>query len=341
MADMNDHTAIYTSLETMGLLEPGERPMLQPMTGGVSSEVYKVDIDGRTLCVKRALPKLQVKKDWRAPVERSRYEAAWMRLADGILPSIAPELVADDPVGLVIAMAYLPPSDYPLWKDQLKSGVADATVAARVGQALVTLHAATAGDADVQAQFEGTDVFFHALRIDAYLLEAARVQPSVAARLEAMAERTAIARIALVHGDFSPKNMLIGPDGPVILDSETATFGDPAFDLAFCLNHLLLKCVWHPEWTCDYLDCFNALMENYLKGVTWEPREEIESRSVALLSGLLLARVDGKSPVEYVTDPARQDRVRQCAMGWLRHAPASLADMQAQWRELWAEDKGE
>ena len=81
MADMNDHTAIYTSLETMGLLEPGERPMLQPMTGGVSSEVYKVDIDGRTLCVKRALPKLQVKKDWRAPVERSRYEAAWMRLA--------------------------------------------------------------------------------------------------------------------------------------------------------------------------------------------------------------------------------------------------------------------
>lgn len=341
MADMNDHTAIYTSLETMGLLPPGERPLLQPMTGGVSSEVYKVEVSGRTLCVKRALPKLQVEKDWRAPVERSRYEAAWMRLANGILPGIAPELIADDPIGLVIAMAYLPPTDYPLWKDQLKSGAANAAVAATVGQVLAALHGATAYHDAVEKQFAGTDVFFHALRIDAYLLEAARVQPAVAARLEAIAERTAHARIALVHGDFSPKNMLIGPDGPVILDSETATYADPAFDLAFCLNHLLLKCVWHPEWTRDYLDCFSALAASYLEGVTWEPREAIESRTVALLSGLLLARIDGKSPVEYVTDPALQDRVRQCAMGWLLRSPATLADMQTQWHALWAEEQGE
>ena len=334
------HNALYTSLETMGLLKPDERPVLHRMTGGVSSEVYRVDIGGRTLCVKRALPKLQVEKDWHAPVERSRYEAAWMRLANSILPGIAPDLVADDPVGLVIAMAYLPPADYPLWKDQLRTGIADAAVAASVGQSLAVLHGATAYDRDIERQFEGTDVFFHALRIDAYLLEAARVQPSVAEPLRAIVERTSKARIALVHGDFSPKNMLIGPDGPVILDSETATYADPAFDLAFCLNHLLLKCVWHPVWTRDYLDCFGALAERYLAEVTWEPQVEIESRTAALLSGLLLARVDGKSPVEYVTDPALQDNIRQRAMAWLHNIPANLSDMRRQWCAMWAEDKG-
>ena len=49
--------------------------------GGVSSDIYRVDAGGQTLCVKRALPKLKVAADWRAPVERNAYEAAWLRLA--------------------------------------------------------------------------------------------------------------------------------------------------------------------------------------------------------------------------------------------------------------------
>ena len=69
---------------------------------------------------------------------------------------------------------------------------------------------------------------------------------------------------ALVHGDVSPKNILVGPRGPVFLDAECAWYGDPAFDLAFCLNHLLLKCLWTPRRGAGFLACFDALAAAYL-----------------------------------------------------------------------------
>src|SRR5690606_24626353 len=112
---------------------------------------------------------------------------------------------------------------------------------------------------------------------------------------------TASTRLALVHGDVSPKNILIGPNGPVFLDAECAWYGDPAFDLAFCLNHLLLKCLWTPRAATDFLASFEALAAAYRSGVVWEPPEALERRTARLLPGLLLGRIDGKSPVEYLT----------------------------------------
>src|SRR3712207_8107198 len=52
------------------------------------------------------------------------------------------------------------------------------------------------------------------------------------------------------------------------------SYGDPAFDLAFCLNHLLLKGLWVPNAAPAFLACFDALAASYMAGVTWEPRSE-------------------------------------------------------------------
>jgi aminoglycoside phosphotransferase (APT) family kinase protein len=112
----------------------------------------------------------------------------------------------------------------------------------------------------------------------------------------------------LVHGDVSPKNILVAPQGPIFLDAECAWYGDPAFDLAFCLNHLVLKSFWVPHPALQ--KCFESLKDHYLAGVTWE--SSIEERIAALLPGLLLARVDGKSPVEYL-DETGKEQVRQLA----------------------------
>src|SRR5258706_15623986 len=114
-------------------------------------------------------------------------------------------------------------------------------------------------------------------------------------------------KLGLVHGDISPKNILIGPAGPVFLEAECAWYGDPAFDLAFCLNHLMLKCLWTPRSASDFLDCFDAMYAAYSAGVTWEPPAILEARAAALLPALFLARVDGKSPVEYLTQDADKD----------------------------------
>jgi aminoglycoside phosphotransferase (APT) family kinase protein len=116
--------------------------------------------------------------------------------------------------------------------------------------------------------------------------------------MDFLVDRTAKTKACLVHGDVSPKNILAGARGPVFLDAECAWYGDPAFDLAFCLNHLLLKCLWVPASRAAFLDCFDALAASYLDSVSFE---DIEERAASLLPALLLARVDGKSPVEYLT----------------------------------------
>ena len=140
-------------------------------------------------------------------------------------------------------------------------------------------------------------------------------------------------KLALVHGDVSPKNILVGPQGPVFLDAECAWYGDPAFDLAFCLNHLLLKCAWRPAFTAQYLHCFDALERTYLAAVKWEPAAAIESRASSLLAALLLARIDGKSPVEYLGDESERGRVRRFARRLLLEPVDGLAEIRARWEQ--------
>jgi aminoglycoside phosphotransferase (APT) family kinase protein len=143
-------------------------------------------------------------------------------------------------------------------------------------------------------------------------------------------QRTANARLCLVHGDVSPKNILCGPHGPVFLDAECAWYGDPAFDLAFCLNHLLLKCLWVPRAAQGFLQCFDALSGSYLRAYRGEG---VEKRAASLLPALLLARVDGKSPVEYLQDDRNKDHVRKVARPLIQHAPASLSDVRSAWQK--------
>jgi Ser/Thr protein kinase RdoA (MazF antagonist) len=322
--------SLYAALERMGLVGTGEHPPLTPLTGGVSSEIYRVDTARGPVCVKRALPRLKVAQEWLAPVERNRYEHAWFETAARVAPTAVPPLLgADDETGC-FAMAYLDPARYPVWKTQLRDGAIDVTFAAEVGRRIAAIHAATAGDPAVARRFATDDIFFP-IRLEPYLVATSRAHPDIACALTDLAEATASTHRALVHGDVSPKNVLAGPDGPVFLDAECAWYGDPAFDLAFCLNHLLLKCLWRPQWRGRYLACFDALADVYLAGVTWEPRPALEARTAQLLPGLFLARVDGKSPVEYVTDQADKDRVRRVARSFLIQPAARLKDVRAAW----------
>ena len=134
-----------------------------------------------------------------------------------------------------------------------------------------------------------------------------------------------------MHGDVSPKNILLGARGPVFLDAECAWFGDPAFDLAFCLNHLLLKTLWVPSAERELLASFDALVDAYLRGVDWEPAEAVERRAAHLLPALFLARIDGKSPVEYLTDDASKNAVRRAARSMLQQPLDRLEGVRRAW----------
>jgi aminoglycoside phosphotransferase (APT) family kinase protein len=314
----------------MGLVSADQQVLLTPMTGGVSSDIFRVDLPDRTLCIKRALPRLKVAADWQAPVGRNRFEVEWMRVAAGIVPAAVPAILGEDRAAGCFAMAYLDPSDHPVWKSLLKDGAIDPETAGQVGTVLGRIHAATADRADVAARFP-TDDIFYAIRLEPYLVATGRAHPDLAGRFAALVAVTRATKRVLVHGDFSPKNILIGAAGPVILDAECAWYGDPAFDLAFVLNHLLLKGVWRPAWRERYAKAFMALVGAYFDRVSWEPRPALEARIAALLPVLMLARVDGKSPAEYLTAPAEKAAVRAFARPLVAEPVATLSAIAARW----------
>ncbi len=312
-------------LRDAGLAGPDERPPVTPLAGGVSSDVFRVDLGSGPVCVKRALARLKVAADWRAPVERSANEAAWLRAVGPLGGPIVPEVLAEDTARHLFAMTWFEPATHPVWKVELAAGRVDPGFAAAVGRALATAHARTADSPELARTF-ATDAMFVSLRIEPYLAHTAAAHPGLAGRLSEIAETTLGTRRALVHGDVSPKNILAGPDGPVFLDAECAWYGDPAFDIAFCANHLLLKAVWKPQHAPAYAAAFEALVRAYLDGVAWEPPEALEARAAPLLAGLLLARVDGKSPVEYLTAETDRARVRGAATALLSLPAPRFAD---------------
>ena len=322
---------IIDALERMHLLK-GASPGGEPLTGGVSSDIWRIDLPGGPICVKRALAKLRVAADWQAPVERNLYEARWMRIASQAVPHATPALLGQDPASGTLAMAYLPSEHYPLWKTRLRDGIVEPVFAASVGRTLGRIHAATAAQPGLASEFP-TDAIFFDIRLDPYLAQTGRAHPDLADRLHSLIETTQRNRHALVHGDVSPKNILCGPGGPVFLDAECAWWGDPAFDLAFCLNHLMLKCLWVPPARDALLDSFHAMTAAYLRLVAWEPAAALEARTAHLLPALFLARVDGKSPVEYVTRDDQRDKVRSVARRLLIDPPDRLASVAGAWKE--------
>ena len=322
--------AIARALVNMSLVSAHQLPLLTPLAGGVSSDVYRADLPSGAVCVKRALPKLKVAADWRAPIERNRWEVEWMRIAAGVVPAAVPRILGEDRDTGCFAMAFLPPDRYPVWKAQLQAGVIDRATAAAAGDALGRIHAATADRPDIAARFP-TDDIFHAIRLEPYLVATGRAHPDVVARLGTLVEATRGTKRVLVHGDFSPKNLLIGPEGPVILDAECAWYGDPAFDLAFVLNHLLLKGAWRPQWRGRYVDAYAALVGAYFAHARWESRSSCDARTAALLPALMLARVDGKSPVEYLTESAQRDEVRSFARALLQNPVAEVEEIARRW----------
>lgn len=325
---------VVSTLARAGLIAGGP-PVFTPLTGGVSSDIWKVETGGRVFCVKRARSRLRVEADWRAPVERNRFEVEWYRLANSIAPAVAPRVLYHDETAQFFAMEFLDERTHRLWKPELMAGRSDPLFAAAVGRSLAAIHAGTAGRPEIESRFPRGDIF-QAIRLRPYLEATASRHPDLSDALFALSARTSATRLALVHGDISPKNILVGPDGPVFLDAECACWGDPAFDLAFCLNHFLLKCLCAPDARDGFARGFQEMASAYLKGVDWEPPAALEARAASLLPALFLARVDGTSPVEYVTREADKERVRGCARPLVDSPPAHLRGVLDAWREALA-----
>jgi len=314
--DRLDAGSVGAYLERRGVVDAAADATVEPLGGGVSNVVLLVEADQR-LVVKQPLANLAVDDDWPADVDRVHNEAAAARAYDRLLdgePARVPAVVDEDRKRHVVVFEAVPAGR--TWKADLLDGRVERAVAVRLGRALGTVHAGAAGDRQLRATFEATGpgAPFEQLRLDPYHRTVAEHYPELAGVVTDELRRLRATRLTLVHGDYSPKNALVGgPDHPTpwLLDFEVACWGDPAFDAAFVLNHLCIEAV-HRREPDAYLGAARAFREAYAARLPAGGRlswSAVEPDVVRELGVLALARVDGKSPVEYL-GPDGRERVR-------------------------------
>ena len=312
---------------------------VETLGGGVSNVVVRVNVPGEpgaSLVIKQSLRRLRVPDDWFADRERIHRERAGIDyLACALPPSAIPRVVDEDKGNFLFVMTAAPP-DGVNWKDALLSGHVDTAVAGRVGDILGAIHQRSAvTDAGIPPDLQefADQHCFVQLRIDPYHRAAAAAHPDLADAIEAEAGRMLNHRRTLVHGDYSPKNIIVSGAGAsaavFLLDFEVAHLGNPVFDLAFMLNHLTLKAIHRPGLAQQYNDAARSFWAAYLAagGDRAGDAARLESDTVRQLGVLLLARVDGKSPAEYITRDEQKDYIRRLSRAVLGGELASLDDI--------------
>ncbi|MCP3732608.1 aminoglycoside phosphotransferase family protein [Sphingomonas sp. MG17] len=265
-----------------------------PLEGGVASDVRVVQTADGPIVVKKALAKLKVAADWFSDPARSMIEVAAIE-AFGDLGGreTVPEIVWVRPEDNSFAMR-LVDSRLRNWKSDLLAGTIDPATARRAGEILGRCHANSAGRTDLATRFDDRRYFLE-LRIEPFFEHVAVKKPEIAGLIRDVAHRMLSRRQALVHGDFSPKNILADGGDVVILDFEVTHWGDPRFDVAFCLAHLMLKSAV-ADAPLNMVPAIRAFLHAYsLNGPSLIDRDLAQ-----VTACLLLARLHGKSPVDYL-----------------------------------------
>lgn len=282
---------------------------IEELTGGVACAVFAVRGEAKRVVVKQALERFRVADEWLVPPERATTEAKALELMGQLAPGSVPRLIDSDPDEFALVMEEAP-ADWRPWKSLLLEGAADPSVAAWLGALVALLHSA---DGAI-----GSPESFEAQRVDPYLRTIQRRHSDLSERIGAYINRLLATTQCIVHGDYSPKNVLVGDEGLWVIDWEVAHRGDPMFDLAFLLNHLLLKTIHRPQARADYEACGRAFLEAYGQVADMQ-------YLLGLVGCLMLARVDGKSPAEYLSEPERE-HARAAGIALLTAPPSSVEE---------------
>jgi hypothetical protein len=329
-----------------GRIAESDAPTVRELAGGVSNLVLLVELTLRTerFVLKQARGRLRVKEEWLCPIERIWREVETLRIcgdllaasersevggqkSEGLRPYV-PHVLWEDRGNYCFAMTAAPP-EHKTWKELLLAGelASSGDIAATCGKMLGAIHGVSWGQAEIAAQLDDRS-FFEQLRIDPYYRHITTIHPDLAPQIQRLIDSVWLHRRCLVHGDFSPKNLLIWNDRVMLIDCEVGHYGDPAFDLGFFLTHLFLKAIRQRDSRSSYLELVALFWNCYcceLSAIVFQSElEELERRAAWNLAGCLLARVDGKSTVDYLT-AAKREAVRELSRRWLVTPPESIA----------------
>jgi len=310
-------------------LRAGERELvlLEKLPGGVSNRTVKVTwSSGNAWVLKQALAKLRVKEDWFSSPERIHVEANALKLLNHLAPAgMTPDFVFEDTANHLLAMEAVS-QGHENWKSQLLAGNIVHGYFEQCGFLLGCIHRRSAeASAEIRPAFADT-CYFESLRLDPYYSYVALRENAAAGFLQSLVRETLSHKLSLVHGDFSPKNILVHRGKLILLDYEVVHFGDPAFDVGFVMTHFLSKANHLRNCRAGLAGAAALFWQSYSKEIAPLHWEGIELRSVRHTLACLLARVMGKSPLEYLTgeEAARQKRV---VLGLLADPPSQISEL--------------
>lgn len=325
--NIEDAAQLRAFLIDRRLIGATEPVAISPLAGGVSSRTMLVErAVGERWVVKQSLAALRVPVEWFSSPERSAREAEGARALSSILPEGAvPRVVFEDRVHHLFVMTAVRP-EAANWKTMLLAGQADPRHFALAGELLGRIHRESARRAGEFAGLFGDTSFFESLRLEPYYEYTARSLPAAAEFLLSLCETTRSLRLSLVHGDFSPKNLLVDGDRLVLLDHEVIHFGDPAFDLGFVLAHFLSKAHHLAASRAVFQSGVSGFWHRYEQAAQWS--SPMGGRAARHALGCLLARVAGRSQLEYLTLAAKQ-RQRDACLRLIPAPPTSVEELTA------------
>lgn len=326
--DIEDFEALVGYLRRAGWIGPDESPKLTNLAGGVSNRTVLLErAGGEAWVLKQALERLRVRVEWRSDPRRIEREALGMRrLAEIAPPGAITPLIFVDPSQHLLAMDAVP-KPHENWKSILMSGRLEEDHVAQFAELLAAIHRAGHHRRDQFAlEFEDRS-HFESLRLEPYYLYSAERMPAAAPFIERLVDDTRATRYTLVHGDYSPKNVLVHGGRIVLLDHEVIHFGDGAFDLGFALTHFLSKANHLRAMRDQFADAARFFWERYYEEVRNEPwSAALEPRACRHTLACLLARCIGRSPLEYLSPPAAATQANS-ASSMMDDPPQRMTDL--------------
>ncbi|MEX0715139.1 MAG: phosphotransferase [Planctomycetaceae bacterium] len=306
--DIERPEALLAYLRAAGHVAPDETPVLRRLDGGVSNRtMWIARPNGETWVVKQALAKLRVQVDWFSSPERIHREADGLRwLQELAPPGTVPRLVFEDHAAHLIAMEAVP-EPHSNWKSLLLDGELERDHVTQFAVLLAMIHANSFHRRDAVRPVFVDRGFFESLRLEPYYGYTAEQVPAARAFLSELIAATRQRACTLVHGDYSPKNVLVHAGRLTLLDHEVIHWGDPAFDLGFSITHFLSKANHLPHRRADFANAARHHWATYFDRVAAEPwADELETLAARHTLACLLARVRGRSPLEYLSESSRR-----------------------------------
>lgn len=329
--NIEEPASLVAYLRAAGRIAPDETPEVRILEGGVSNRtVFLRRPDGEAWVLKQALERLRVAVEWVSDPRRIQREALGMRHLGELIPGAVPRLIFEDPEHHLLAMEAVP-EPHENWKRLLLAGQVSTEHVREFGRMVAGIHGGAWRRRERLATIFADTAWFESLRIEPYYTYAASQVPAAGPFVDRLVADTRARRLALVHGDYSPKNILVHDGRLVLLDHEVIHWGDPGFDLGFALTHLLSKAHHLPGQRAALSQAAVEFWDTYLASLLAEAKDAdwlsgLEAAAVRHTLGCLLARVAGRSPLEYLT-PAGRDRQRSAVVDLMRAPPSSVREL--------------